>query len=329
MSSPDFRAFPRRKWVAAIRTAAETTPFDRLDYASPGGEPRLRAVLAEHLNRSRGAAAEAATISVFSGARQSMAQVARALVDAGHRQIGMENPGSSGLWEPARAAGLELVALPVDDDGLVTDALDDHPGLRAVCVAAAHQIMLGCVLAPHRRQALLDWARRVDGLIVEDDYDAEYSYDGPALPVMQGSDRRRVALLGSMSRSLTPTVNVGWVVAPPHLVAAVRTANKPAPVPPALTELALAHFMESGAYDRHLRDSRQRFRCRRNALLAALARRLRRYPVRAVGAGLHLVLELPAGTDIPALIAAAKRQDMELAIPTSCTCSRNRGRRCC
>jgi GntR family transcriptional regulator/MocR family aminotransferase len=313
--APDYRAFPRRKWVEAIRVAAENTPFDQLDYGDTGGEPRLRAILAEHLSRSRGAAADPGTVSVFTGARQGLSQVAHALYAAGHRQVGMENPGSPGLWDAARSAGLELVPLPVDDDGLVTDALGEHPAMRAVCVGAAHQLMLTSPLAPHRRAALLDWARQVDGFIIEDDYDSEFSYDGPALPVMQGSDRRRVALLGSMSRALTPTAQVGWVVAPPFWVEAVRAAYMPTSAPPALIQLALANFMESGAYDRHLRASRLRFRRRRDALLAALEHRLPGYPVRGTAVGLHLLLGLPDGTDLPVLIAAAHRRSMEISDP--------------
>jgi GntR family transcriptional regulator / MocR family aminotransferase len=161
------------------------------------------------------------------------------------------------------------VPLPVDDDGLVVDALDALPGLRAVCVGPAHQAATGCVLPPHRRTALLDWARRAGGLIVEDDYDSEFSYDRPALPPMQGTDRDRVALLGSMSRTMTPTVNIGWVVASRRWVQAIRTDPKVPLSPPALTQLALARFIESGAYDRHLRRSRLHFRARRAALLAA------------------------------------------------------------
>ena len=159
--------------------------------------------------------------------------------------------------------------LPVDDDGLVVDALDALPGLRAVCVGPAHQAATGCVLPPHRRTALLDWARRAGGLIVEDDDDSEFSYDRPALPPMQGTDRDRVALLGSMSRTMTPTVNIGWVVASRRWVQAIRTDPKVPLSPPALTQLALARFIESGAYDRHLRRSRLHFRARRAALLAA------------------------------------------------------------
>jgi GntR family transcriptional regulator / MocR family aminotransferase len=312
MWSPDYRAFPRRKWVEAIRAEAETVPYYQLDYGEPGGEPKLRAILAEHLNRGRGAHAEPGSLSVFSGARQSMGQISRALFLAGYKRIGVESPGSCGLWEPARNAGLETVPLPADEGGLITAALDDHPGLRLVCVGAARQILYGTPLAPERRAALLDWARRADGLIIEDDYDAEFSYDGPAPPVIQGSDFRRVALLGSMSRSMTPTVNVGWILAPPRWVAAVRTAYQPALTPPALTQLALASLMESGGYDRHLRASRQRLRTRRNALVAALGRELPEYPVRAPQGGLHVLLELPGSIDPNAIVAVARPAGMDL-----------------
>lgn len=156
---PDLRAFPRRKWVEAIRAAAETAPFDQLDYAESGGHPRLRAVLAERLNRSRGAAAEPTTISCFSGAGQSMSQVSHTLLADGHLAIGVEDPGSSRLWQAARTAGLELVALPADDDGLVVDELEKHPGLRAVCVGAARQVVTGCVLAPPARSSRTPRAR--------------------------------------------------------------------------------------------------------------------------------------------------------------------------
>jgi GntR family transcriptional regulator / MocR family aminotransferase len=143
---PDLRAFPRRQWAEAIRAAAETALFDRLSYSEPGGLPELRAVLAEHLNRSRGASAESGTICVVMGAGQGMSRLCRALLADGHTTIGMENPGSPRLWQAAQEAGLKLVPLPVDDDGLVVDALERHPGLRAVCVGAARQIALGCPL---------------------------------------------------------------------------------------------------------------------------------------------------------------------------------------
>jgi GntR family transcriptional regulator / MocR family aminotransferase len=309
---PDLRAFPRRKWVEAIRSAAETAPFDRLGYSGPGGLPELRTVLAEHLNRSRGASAEPDTICIVLGAGQGMSRLCRALLTDGHTAIGMENPGSSRLWQAAQVAGLELVPLPVDDDGLVVDALDRHPGLRAVCVGAARQIALGCPLGPHRRSALLDWARRVDGLVIEDDYHSEFSYDRPAPPVMQGTAKDRVALLGSMSQVLGPTVSIGWVVAPRRWVRSVRAEHEIQLLPPALNQLALVQLMQSGAYDRHLRASRRRYHARRDALTDALRRYLPEYRVRGAEAGLQVLLELPHGTDVTAIMRAAARRGIEL-----------------
>ena len=176
-----------------------------------------------------------------------MSRVCRALLADGHAAIGMESSGSPRLWQAAQAAGLDLAPLPVDDDGLVVEALDRHPGLRAVCVGAARQIALGCPLAPHRRKALLAWAQKVDGLVVEDDYHSEFSYDRPAPPVMQGAARDRVALLGSMSQVLGPAVSIGWVVAPRRWVPAVRAENEIQLLPSALNQLALVHLMQSGA----------------------------------------------------------------------------------
>ena len=310
--TPDLRGFPRRKWVEAIRAAAETAPFDQLSYSEPGGLPELRSVLAEHLNRSRGAAAEPDTVCIVMGAGQGMSRLCRALLADGHTAIGMENPGSPRLFQAAQEAGLELVPLPVDGDGLAVDALDGQPGLRAVCVGAARQIALGSPLAPRRRPALVDWARRVDGLVIEDDYLSEFSYDRPAPPVMQGTARDRVALLGSMSQALGPTVGIGWVVAPRRWVRAVRAEHEIQLLPPALNQLALVQLMQSGAYDRHLRASRQRYRARRNALLDALRRYLPEYRVRGAEAGFELLIELPPGTDETAILRAAASRGIEL-----------------
>ncbi|ACU74962.1 transcriptional regulator, GntR family with aminotransferase domain [Catenulispora acidiphila DSM 44928] len=310
--TPDFRAFPRRKWVEAIRTAAETAPFDRLGYAQPGGEPRLRGILADHLNRRRGTNIDPALMTVFTGAKAAMGALARALYAEGHRLLAIEDPGSNGMWEPARAAGLELVPLPVDERGIVAEALAEHPGVRAVCIGPAHQVVNGAELAPERRSWLLEWASRVDGLVIEDDYDSEFSYDRPALPAMQGTDPRRVALIGSMSRTMTPTVNVGWAVVPGRWLTALRPEPWTAPTAPALNQLALAHFIESGSYDRHLRTSRQRFRTRRDALVAALEQALPGARVSGQQAGLHMLLELPPGASATRVMAAALRHEIEL-----------------
>jgi GntR family transcriptional regulator / MocR family aminotransferase len=306
----DLRAFPRRKWVEAITAAAQTAPFDQLGYPAPGGLPELRAVLAEHLNRSRGAAAQPDTISIFSGAGQALIQICRALLADGQSALGIEDPGSPRFRQAAHTAGMDVVGLPVDEDGLVVRALDAQQGLRAVCVGVARQVAFGVPLAPHRRQELLDWARRTGGIVIEDDYESEFSYDRPAPPVLQGTDPGRVALIGSMSQALGPTVSIGWAVAPPRWVQPVRAEDEIQLLPPALNQLALVHLMRSGAYDRHLRATRLQFRRRRTALVQALGRYLPGYRVRGAGSGLKVLLELPPGTDAAAVIASGLRRDL-------------------
>lgn len=310
--TPEYRGFPRRRWVESVRAAAETAPFDRLGYAEPGGESRLREVLADHLDRRRGTHIDPSLMSIFTGARQAMAAISHALVEDGHLRLAVEDPGSPGLWEAASAAGLELVGLPVDRHGMVVDALDEVPDVRAVCLGPAHQVATGAVLPPDRRRRLLAWADRVGGLVIEDDYDSEFSYDGLAPPAMQGMDPGRVALLGSMSRTMTPTVNVGWIVAPRRWVEAVRAEPRLAATAPALNQLALAHFLESGAYDRHLRSSRQRFRARRNTLVSELTRLLPDARISGQQSGLHFLLDLPHGATASRVLAAAPQRSLAL-----------------
>jgi GntR family transcriptional regulator/MocR family aminotransferase len=307
---PDLRAFPRRRWIHALTEAAQSASFSELDTPEPGGVPRLRTVLAAYLDRVRGAVAEPGSVSICFGAGQGMLRICSALRADGHTSIAVEDPGPTRLWQAAMLAGLRLVPLPVDEHGLVVDRLDEHPDVRAVCVGAAHQCPLGYVLAPHRRAALLAWARRVDGLIVEDDYDAEFRYDRPAIAAMQGMEPRRVALIGSVSKSLGPAVGIGWALTPPQWTATLRDDDELALMPPALNQLALASMLESGDYDRHLRAARTRFRTRRDALLRALAG-LSDCTVRGAEAGLHVILDLPPGTDAVAVKLAARRRGVD------------------
>ena len=309
---PDLRAFPRRKWVQAITAAAATASFSQLGYSEPGGMLELRTVLAEHLHRGRGAAAEPGTISVFSGAGQALMQVCRALMAEGESVLGIEDPGSPRYWQAAHTTGMRLIGLPVDEHGLVVEALYRHPDLRAVCVGTARQMAYGGPLPADRRRQLLDWARRADGLVIEDDYDHEFSYDRPVPPVLQGSDPRRVALMGSMTQALGPTVSIGWVVTPGRLVQAVRAEDEIQVLPPALNQLALAHLMRSGGYHRHLRTTRLQLRTRRNLLVDSLQAQLPGYRVHGAESGMMLLLELPSGTDTRSIIAAAARRGLQV-----------------
>ncbi|GHJ39698.1 PLP-dependent aminotransferase family protein [Streptomyces sp. TS71-3] len=310
---PDLRAFPRRRWADAVRAQATQAAFTELGYPPPGGHLRLRRLLAEYLGRSRGVLANPQDVTVCTSVTDGVRRFCQALRANGITAVGCEEPGWTRLRGVIRAAGLEPVPVRTDDGGLRTGDLAGHAGLRAVLTAPAHQFPLGAVLVPERRAALLDWARRVDGVVLEDDYDAEFRYDRRPVAAMQGMDPSRVVLFKSLSKTLSPALGIGWLVAPPRWTDQLHQMDQAATQPSTLDQLAFAALLESGAYDRHLRSCRQRYRNRRDTLVRALAHELPGTPVSGAAAGLHLILRLPPTTDTEAVVSAAATRSLRTA----------------
>jgi GntR family transcriptional regulator/MocR family aminotransferase len=310
---PDLRAFPRRRWADAVRSQVTTAAFTDFGYPSPGGHLRLRRLLAEYLGRSRGVLATPQDVTVCTSVTDGVRRVCHALRADGITAVGCEEPGWTRLREVVRAAGLEPVPIRTDGGGLRTDDLARHTGLRAVLTTPAHQFPLGTVLAPDRRAALLHWARQADGVVLEDDYDAEFRYDRRPVAAMQGMDPSRVVLFKSLSKILSPALGIGWIVAPPRWSGHLQQAHQAATQPSTVDQLAFAALLESGAYDRHLRACRQRYRKRRDALVQALARQLPGAPVSGIAAGLHIVLRMPAGVDTAAVVTTAAARSLRVA----------------
>ncbi|HEY6737770.1 MAG TPA: PLP-dependent aminotransferase family protein [Actinopolymorphaceae bacterium] len=310
---PDLREFPRRQWAETVRSRLSTLPYTELGYVPEHGLPALREGLAGYLRRVRGADAAAADITITSSVTAGVTRLCALLRAEGVRRIAVEDPGWTRLRDAIARTGLEIVGIPVDDHGLVVHALDDRPDVRAVLVTPAHQFPTGVVLAPERRTALLAWARRVDGLVLEDDYDAEFRYDRRPIGTVQGADPSRVALFGSLSKTLSPAIGLGWMATPPRWTEADRAAQ-PVPSPPSgLEQLAFTAFLGTGGYDRHLRSGRQRYRRRRDALVAALAERLPHCSISGIAAGLHLVLHLPTGTSAARVVETAAEAGVRVA----------------
>ncbi len=304
---PDLRAFPRRRWSEAVHQAGLQAAYGEFGYPDQAGHPRLRSTLAEYLTRSRGADLDPAQLTICAGISTGALRIARALRAAGHSHIAVEDPGWPRLRQVMAQAGLSTLPVPVDEGGLRVDILRRHPLARAVLLAPAHQFPTGSVLSQQRRQELIAWAEGADGLILEDDYDAEFRYDRPPVGTLQGAAPSRVALLGSLSKTLSPALRIGWFTTPPGWTAAVPAVNPLASPPPVLDQLAFAGFLEAGGYDRHLRASRRRYRRRRDALIAALAARLPTARVSGAAAGLHLLLHLADGDAAEVRAAAALR----------------------
>jgi len=291
---PDLSGFPRAAWLRAERTVLDRADVADLGYDDPRGNSRLRAELAGWLARTRGLRARPDDIIVVTGVAQAMALVAHWLHTHGRTAIAVEDPGSRGAVEEVAYWGLRPVPVGVDDAGLRVDQLARQGDVRAVMVTPAHQFPTGVVLAPRRRRELLAWAAAVDGLIIEDDYDAEYRYDRTPVPAMHASGPERVVYAGSTSKTLAPGMRLGWLVAPAWLREDLLTGKHASDLgSPALPQLVLAQLISNGDLEQHIRLMRKRHRGRRDALLDAIRAYLPDARVQGVAAGLHLLVTFP------------------------------------
>jgi GntR family transcriptional regulator/MocR family aminotransferase len=303
-TTPDVTLFPRRQWATALAAAVREAPSAALDYGDPRGSLLLREKLADELGRTRGVICEPDQIIVVQGATQGVDLTLRALRDTDAARIAVEDPSLDRQHKQIVGLGLELVGQPVDRDGLIVEGLEGD----AVIVSPAHQFPTGAVLSGARRRALLAWSRETGGLIIEDDYDAEFRYDREPVRALQGLHPDGVIYAGTTSKTLAPSLRIGWLVVPEPLVerlAAIKELLDD--LSPTLPQLALAQLLERGHYQRHIRRTRGVYRTRRDRMAAALAEHFPGLDVFGVAAGLSVMLDLPAHIDDPELERAALR----------------------
>ncbi len=309
-TTPDVTLFPLARWLAAAQHVARRASTTTLDYREPRGERVLREALADHLGRTRGVIAEPEQIVVVQGTAQGICSLLHVLSARGASRVAVEDPSHTTQHERIRAFGFELVPRPVDHHGMVVAGLEAD----AVLVTPAHQFPTGSVLSGERRRELLAWSHAGGGLIVEDDYDAEFRYDREPVRALQGVAPEQVIQLGTVSKTLAPALRLGWLVAPPGLADdAARTKRLLDDFSPALDQLTLAELLTRGHYDRHVRRARAVYRARRDRLLAALAKHLPELTVEGVAAGVHLLLRLPPGVDDRTVADAAR--NASIAVP--------------
>jgi GntR family transcriptional regulator / MocR family aminotransferase len=304
--APDLSSFPRSLWLRAMRETLSSMPSATLAYPDARGAPELRQALAGYLRRVRGVAVRPDSIVICSGATQGLALTARALIREGIDAIGVEDPSLPPHRAVLSYAGLSVHGTAVDQHGLDVAAID----APVVLSTPAHQCPTGVVLSPTRRTALVQWARE-GGLVIEDDYDAEFRYDRAPLGALQGLAPDRVAYLGTASKTLAPGLRLGWLVPPPSLLARVVEAKSLDDFgSPTLEQLALARLIETAAYDRHLRSARRRNRARRDALLAAVFRHISGASVSGISAGLHALVRLPRQVSTERLLERAAQRSV-------------------
>jgi GntR family transcriptional regulator / MocR family aminotransferase len=304
---PDLESFPRRAWLRALRETLASVSPGRLGYPDARGALELREALAAHLRRVRGVVADPERIVVCSGTAQALVLLARAF---GAPHLAVEDPGLPPHRAILSAHGARLSALAVDAGGAQVAEL---PRIAAaagrvdgVLVTPAHQCPTGVAMAPARRAALLEWVAAGEAFVIEDDYDAEFRYDRAPLAALQGLAPDRVIYLGTVSKTLAPALRLGWLVLPPVLVELVAEQRMLADYgAPTLDQLALARLIDTGAYDRHLRQARRLNRARRDALVDAVRCHLPGSRVTGLAAGLHATVRLPREVDCAALVQAA------------------------
>ncbi|MFF0577376.1 MocR-like pyridoxine biosynthesis transcription factor PdxR [Streptosporangium saharense] len=285
---PDGELFPLATWRRLLAAELRASTVRASGYGEPAGHPALREAVARHVGLSRSVRAEAGDVLITQGAQQALYLVGRVLVEPGDR-VAVEEPG----YPPARllfaSLGARVSGVPVDEEGLVVDALPADA--RLVYVTPSHQFPLGTPMSPARRAALLDWAVRHDAVIVEDDYDSEFRFGQRPLDPLQSLDRDgRVVYVGTFSKTLLPMLRLGFLVAPASLRTALRAARR-------LTDwhgdhaaqAALARFIDSGELSRHVRKASRVYGERRERVLAGLDGWLDPVPSFA---GLHLCVHL-------------------------------------
>lgn len=297
---PALDAFPTETWARLAGRRWRNATSSRLGYGHAAGHPELRREIAAYLRLSRGVRCTEEQVIVVSGSQQAFDLTARLLLDPGDIAW-MEDPGYAGVRGALLGAGLRVMPVPVDAEGIdVVAGQRLAPTARLVSVTPSHQYPMGVTMSVSRRLALLEWASRAEAWILEDDYDAEFRYSGRSLEALQGlDDEGLVIYAGTFSKVLAPALRLGYLVVPPALVEAFTTAREVADRhAPTIEQAVLADFMAEGHFARHLRRMRTLYAERQSALIAA-ARELPDglIDLQPAEAGLHVVGWLPPGRE--------------------------------
>ncbi|MBJ3774543.1 MocR-like pyridoxine biosynthesis transcription factor PdxR [Acuticoccus mangrovi] len=289
----DPRAFPLKTWRRLVLHALATAGHNLTEYGDPCGLTSLRSAIAEHVAKTRDIHVRPEQVVIVAGAQLALNLAMRVLVREGDGMV-VENPCSQGAAYLFESLGLRLHPVDVDAEGLVTDALAGVDAAAAY-VMPSHQFPMGDTLSLARRRALIDWAEASGAYLIEDDYDSEFHYDGPLLPALKAMRPEGVIYLGTFSKSLGAGLRTGYAIVPEHLTRAVAAAKALLDNGQVwLEQAAIAEFVHSGGFVRHLRRVRQRYLSRRNALVAALRGRFGAVDLRGTSGGTHLSWRLPA-----------------------------------
>jgi len=258
---PDALLFPHDRWRRLVSRQLRSDVVREGVFGDPPGYRGLREAIARHIGVARGVEASLDDVTVVSGTQQALDVVARTLLEPGD-QVAVEDPGYWPIKWLFESLGVRVNGVPVDEHGLIVEALPRHAKL--VFVTPSHQHPLGVSMSLSRRRALLSWAEQNHSAIVEDDYDSEFRYESRPIEPLKTLDKSgRVVYVGSFSKTMLPTLRLGFLVTPPSLCAAIRKAKQVADWHTSLPlQMALARFIDDGGFARHIRKMRSIYRVR-------------------------------------------------------------------
>jgi len=303
---PDTSQFPFDTWRRLDARSLRQLERAPAEYAAPEGREALRSAIAKHVSFARAVACRGADVLVTSGAQQAFDLLARIFIVPGETKVAIEDPGYPPLRWALESAGAVLVPVPVDAEGMVVDRIPADA--RLICVTPSHQFPMGQAMSLRRRMALLAHAREHGSLIIEDDYDGEFSHSSRPLDALKSLDRAdSVFYVGTFSKSLFPGLRLGYVIAPawarPALVGAKQRSDWHGAV---AAQDTLAAFIDDGDLARHIRKMRQVYSQRKQVLTQALQRHLPgKLSLIPAEGGLHIAALLSGGGDAMQVVAAA------------------------
>lgn len=312
---PETRHFPLPVWERLERQVLKEYGHLALQAGPPQGVEALRCAVADYINLERGARATPERIVILTSSQQAIALCAQLLLDAGDR-IFIEDPAYHGARKAFEAAGLECVAIPVDEQGLQVETLCNSPTpANVVFLSPSHQFPTGATLTLDRRLALIEWAAQQKAWIIEDDYDSEFHYAGKPTACVQGLDHYdRTIYVGTFTKSLFPGVRIGYMLLPESLVEPVTRARTlldghSAPIP----QLTLARFIEAGHFGAHVRSMRLLYAGRMKILVGLIEQHLAAYvkPIVPDG-GMQIPCILICDLSEQSVIEGARRAGVDL-----------------
>ncbi|WP_397448775.1 PLP-dependent aminotransferase family protein [Pseudomonas sp. NA-150] len=304
--------FPDEEWRRCTQHALRQISNSRGYYSQPEGLPALREAIARHISFARGVVCVDDDVVVCNGAQQALDVIARVLIRQGDT-VAMEDPG----YSPARllfsAQGANVVGVPLDDEGIRVDLIPD--GTRLIYVTPSHQFPMGMPMSNARRVALLNRAQQLGAIIIEDDYDSEFRYEGRPTDSLQSmDDRGNVAYVGTFSKTLLPELRLGYAVLPPAILEAVIIAKQLTDCHTStLPQWALAKFIADGYLQKHIRRCLGIYAGRRERILARLNSDLAPwFDVVPSTAGFHMAVLCKVPVNIALLIELGKKVELGL-----------------